>query len=639
MPGTKAERWTLFMLLALALVLRQAFVHVPFMHDEISALIRLYPTLGETIRTGVMAQDTHPPGVQVFEWLWTHAFGDAEWVVKLPFILLSVAALFLLYRVACRWTSPTTALVTIALLATLQYFVLYGQLARPYAFGLFTTAWLADALTRYLDHYRKRDLIAYTLAAALSAYVHHFALLQAALIAGTGLLLVKPPQRRAYLLASLAAVVLYLPNVPIFLHQLEQGGLAEWLAPPGRFWLEDFGWWVAHCSWSMALVLAVLVGVSCWRLLRRQARSPHVIILICWGLIPLVVGAAYSIWRAPVLQYSVLIFSFPFLLMALLSGLPQLSRSRTGAMLGGIVTLTVITLVFNRQHYAVLGSSKYEAFARAIRDQAPGDLVLIHAPAGIMDFYARRWGFSRGDAAYVDLRTTPQDQVEAQVLAHTGDAVVIGLTAIAPVEWVSLVQARFPHTEGPAHLLEGSLQRFTRTPERTIRNDEAWGHIRWKEVYHPGEEAPSGRWNLQPGLPMSFGSTGDSTLLLDGREFSVGVRAPVDELIEMDNDIIELEAIVFTPHPEDFHVVAELTSDNTSLLYRSDRIEDHVQQADSSFRLCVAVKMSDFDRRGRSIQFHGYLWNKGLGPVRSSRMTVRVRAGNGRIYGLLGPLK
>src|SRR5687768_17848353 len=50
------------------------------------------------------------PGVQVFEWIWTRIFGKEEGVVKLPFILMSLAAIFFLYRVALMWTGSAVAL-------------------------------------------------------------------------------------------------------------------------------------------------------------------------------------------------------------------------------------------------------------------------------------------------------------------------------------------------------------------------------------------------------------------------------------------------------------------------------------------------------------------------------------------------
>ncbi|HNU56987.1 MAG TPA: hypothetical protein PKN30_10385, partial [Flavobacteriales bacterium] len=71
-PGDGWVRWTFLILFMLAAVLRfWNLAELPFTHDELSALMRIHPTLGETVRKGVIELDTHPPGVQVFEWAWT----------------------------------------------------------------------------------------------------------------------------------------------------------------------------------------------------------------------------------------------------------------------------------------------------------------------------------------------------------------------------------------------------------------------------------------------------------------------------------------------------------------------------------------------------------------------------------------
>ena len=226
-PGERWMRAVFLTLWALAAVLRfWDLPHLAYTHDELSALVRIYPTLGETIQRGVVELDTHPPGVQVFEWIWTTLFSTNEADVKLPFILMSLAAILLLYRFALAWTGAGAALLLTALMATLQFSVLYSQLARPYAVGLFTTALLADQLTRYLAFNGRRALWGAGIAAVLSAYTHHFALLLAGLMVLTSFFLVRADQRRAFLLMYLAAALLYLPNVPIFLKQLGLGGLA-----------------------------------------------------------------------------------------------------------------------------------------------------------------------------------------------------------------------------------------------------------------------------------------------------------------------------------------------------------------------------------------------------------------------------
>ncbi|HRD53586.1 MAG TPA: glycosyltransferase family 39 protein, partial [Flavobacteriales bacterium] len=202
LPGEAWARSLLLVLVLLAAVLRfWDLPHLPYTHDELSAITRLYPTLGQTITDGVIANDTHPPGVQVFEWVLARAFSLNEADMKLPFILMSLAAIVLLYRFASAWTGTGSALLLATLMASLQYSVFYGQLARPYAAGLFTTALLADQLTRWLAFGHRKALIVSALAMVASGYVHHFSLLLAALMAFTGLLLASSAKRTEWLMA------------------------------------------------------------------------------------------------------------------------------------------------------------------------------------------------------------------------------------------------------------------------------------------------------------------------------------------------------------------------------------------------------------------------------------------------------
>jgi uncharacterized membrane protein len=242
LPGTVAERYTLLGLLLLALVLRfWGFPSIPFTHDEISALVRVdYPSLSEAITRGVVGVDTHPPGTHAFLWCWTQLFGFGDGAVKAPFIVLSVCALFFLYRFTYAWCGGTVAVICTALLASLQYTVMYGQIARPYAMGFFTTALLADQLTRYLAQGKRLALIGTALAAVLSAYMHHFALMLAAFMCITGLFLVQREQRKTYLIACALAALAYAPNIPLFLAQLGWKGLDEWLTAPTSRWLLDY---------------------------------------------------------------------------------------------------------------------------------------------------------------------------------------------------------------------------------------------------------------------------------------------------------------------------------------------------------------------------------------------------------------
>lgn len=110
----------------------------PLNHDEYSSLIRTdYSSFSDLIQRGVMT-DAHPPFLQVFLTYWVRIVGTESWMVKLPFIIFSIAAVPLIYAFAKSWWGKSTALITAAGTGLLFLPAYYGMMARPYASGLFS---------------------------------------------------------------------------------------------------------------------------------------------------------------------------------------------------------------------------------------------------------------------------------------------------------------------------------------------------------------------------------------------------------------------------------------------------------------------------------------------------------------------
>lgn len=609
LPGEPWERWVFWSLMLLAAILRfWDLPNIPFTHDELSALLRVFPTLGETIQKGVIEGDTHPPGVQVFEWFWTHAFGMGEASVKFPFILMGLAALLFIYRVASAWANTTVALLVIALLATMQYTVMYGQIARPYAFGFFTCAWLLDRTTVFLATGRKSALVGFVFAATLSAYAHHFALMFATLVAICGFPLLPKGQRSSYLLACGAAVVLYLPNIPILLHQFAAGGLEAWLVPPGPYWLRDYTAWIVMYSWPLVIVLLALAAWSASNSLRTPHwREPLPWVLLFLGLAPLAIGYAYSVWRAPVLQYSMLIFSFPCILLAALHGLPQLGWRVAVPLIVLLSVSGIHGLVVKRDHYHLFYNSKYEAFAEAVVHGTENELVIIDAQPGIMDFYLKH---DRDDDArpYVDLSSKmgPRD-VDGILSSTLATEVVLGITPSTLPELPAIVQAHFPFVTDVEHYCEGSVMRFSKDAATPTAQDL-------------GELA----------LPI----WSDSTVT----EYPAIVEADVRDMIEDNNDLIEIRATFKAGPSDDILLAADLFEEGKSVIYRETHLKDAASVSDGLGVLHLAFRMSDYELRGRNLHFKAFVHNHTGRWSGVPEVSVRVRQGNPVVYGLYEPI-
>ncbi len=612
--------------------------HIPYTHDEISALLRIYPSLAETVSKGVIALDTHPPGVQVFEWAWTKLFGTGEAAVKLPFIVMSLLALFFLYRFTFAWCGGNVALIVTALLATLQYTVMYGQIARPYAAGLFTTALLADQLTRYLGSGSRRALIGIGAATLLSAYTHHFALMLAAFMLLTYFFLIDATKRKEYLVTCGIAALLYLPNVPIFLKQLGQKGLDEWLSPPTFSWIPDYLWWIAHCSLYFAAAWALLVlGSAALRIRHRGNIGPLWALTLIWGLLPLVIGYAYSVWRAPVLQYSVVLFSFPYLLIGVLAGLRHMRPAWTVPIAFAVAALSVFTLISVRKHYEVFYRSKYEAAVRGILEASEQDdrLALVELPEEIPGFYFKQWGVDSSTMPYVNLRSRPTRYVDSLLNTASAAEVFYGATAGADPENLARIQQAFPFMAERHDMVEGQSFLFSGMPNGTGLDDLS--HV---SVVTP-EALKGDGWEVDADLPSSrdtLGAYGSAPKGWDlaGREFGAVFERSVFELSSGDNDILEARMDVMNAAPgSELKLVMELKEGDRSTFYRTSGDGP----AHGRSMLFTAIPLSDLPEHGHGARLKVYLWNPGGKAAQLSSIEVRVREGDPWLYGLFQPLK
>ncbi|MBK6343519.1 MAG: glycosyltransferase family 39 protein [Flavobacteriales bacterium] len=632
LPGEPWAKKLLIALVLLGAVLRfWDLPNLPYTHDELSALHRLHPTLSQTIADGVIANDTHPPGVQVFEWFWARLFSLEEADMKLPFILMSLAAIVLLYRFALAWTGSGAALMLAALMVTLQYSVFYGQLARPYAAGLFTTALLADQLTRWLANGNRKALIGSAFAMVASGYVHHFSLLLAILMALTGLLLATAGERKQWLMASGAACLLYLPNLPIFITQLNQGGLSGWLQAPGADWLTQYAAYIAHWSpfLGAALIIAVIISVTL-SVRSGTLPAPTKWMLILWGAAPLAIGYCYSVWRAPVLQYSVVLFSFPYLALFFLQGLRHLPK-RTVVMCTILVAgVSVHSLVHARKHYTVNYHSKYEAMLLAAidatkqleRDQV---LVLFETEWHMVDFYKRHWGVPDGELNAVNILGMPQARIDSILAVHAGDHVLLGRSNGGMDESPALVQQRFPRLADRRDLVEGQVLRFSRRPIANQRFDR-------DTVAHLAPAHQFGPWEVSEWIARS-----PSGWDMAGHEFGMLIDIGLDSVAHDAADAIEVVLDIDGYSPDaDAAIVAELHGADSSLFYRTGELEPTLRAAGQS-SLVVALCPS-YSGAAHGARLRTYVHNRSKGPLQVRSFTVLRRDANPVRDAVLGPI-
>lgn len=350
---------------------------VPFMHDEFSALSRTsYDSFSELIQQGIKI-DSHPAGTQLFLYYMVKLFGWNEFWLKLPFALMGIASVFLIFKIGQQWFNTNVGLISAAFVTVSELFLFYSQLIRPYSSGLFCVLLFVYYWNRMLFIDEKPSVkvcVGFALSAFLSSQMHNFSLAQAGLIYLAGLLFLKKDNKlqiKAYLLSGVVALILFLPTSPIFYHQLfVNGGIGGWLSMPKASFIIDFFRYSLNYSYLFIFGFIIIV---IYPFIRGKVNNDKKILLRIVGLalfmIPFVLAFVYSKLKEPILQFSTLIFGYPFFIITLFSFYDdkKIKMLEKTIVIGFILLVGITSLIIDRQYYKQVYNQGFDSMAAEMK--------------------------------------------------------------------------------------------------------------------------------------------------------------------------------------------------------------------------------------------------------------------------------
>ena len=369
-PSKRMDYILLGVIMLVAAVLRLwKLGDVPFMHDEFSALLRTrFDNFNDFIQQGVMP-DSHPIGVQLFLWGWVKLFGWSEFCIKLPFVLMGIGSIYLIYLIGRQWFNRTVGLLSAAFFAVSQFTIFYSQLARPYAAGLFFVllmAWFWYKIV-FEDNKPKMGIyIGFALSAWACSLMQYFSIAQAGLIFLTGLFFLPKERRKAYWLSGVAAVLLFAPTLPIFYQQLfVSGSIGGWLSAPKATFFTDFLQYTMNYSQLFMFATGIIILLPLILGKRDKSKNPLRWAGLIWFVIIFAIAYAYSLLREPIIQHSTLIFSYPFVIIVAFSLFKNrtLSSWQTALVVAAILFIGITSLVMTRRHYDLMYHQGFDQIA------------------------------------------------------------------------------------------------------------------------------------------------------------------------------------------------------------------------------------------------------------------------------------
>lgn len=624
-------------ILLLATVLRcYNLFSIPFTHDELSGLLRLrFDSFSELIAKGVKV-DGHPAFVQVFLYYWTKVFGTAEWVVKLPFILSGIGGVYLGYKIGKRWSNVTVGLIVAAILATSQYPVMYSQIARPYTTGFFFALLFAYHWGEivFFRNYKTKHLIWFPVAGALCAYDHHFCMLTAGLFGLFGLIYVARDFFWKYLLLCLTALALYAPHITILLSQLGQGGLSGWLGKPEPSFLPNYLFYIFQFSIPAVMLYLLIILLTRFSgnthpVQQAEKRSKHILFAGILFIATYFIGYSYSIRIAPVLQTSVLIFSYPFLLLFLFGWAKEQSPTRNLLLVSAIVILNSSVLIFQRQHYTVFYYTPFNQLvldANEARKSHPNSFTLIFSDEPKTRFYEEKGELViPDDYLFITVPEFTEKKLDSLLneQSKTGNYFCLAATATLPAEFRAMVLEKYPRIVWQRNYFSASTLLVSKgePSEKPIADIAKNQHL--FNGYNPG------KWY------------NNSYHFVQNEEWGPGYSKLLSELVKRKSDVVDVAVkLKLSDLTQDPLLVLNVQSGDSTLLYRDTRVSKHwVNPEDSTVTLVQSIKFIDlhyrhFDRT----TLNTFVWNRDKKPLKIVSFKVTYRKENPLTYGLYEPI-
>jgi len=636
----KTDQFLLLVVIFIGTILRfWNFNSIPLTHDEFSALFRTnFNNFRDLINYGVIV-DTHPAGIQVFIYYWIKLFGISEIAIKFPFIILGILSIPLIYKIGKSWFNSTSGLIAASFIAFLQFPIMYSQIARPYVSGLFFCLLMVYFWDIFLFKKKSKidikSLIGFTLSAELCSYNHYFSLLFAIIVSLTGLLFCNRKQIIYYLLSGVLIVILYVPHFPIFFSQFAQGGVEGWLGKPNNDYLFEFIKYIFHFSYYIFLLLVLLIGLSfVWNHFKIKNNYRFVIISIVWFLLPFLIGFFYSRYVNAVLQYSTLIFSFPFLILCYASFIDVQKRSQKVILIFLIAIITIPSLILERNYYTYFYQSPYEQFIKQAENYTnqfgkEKCSVCISSVPKISKYYYEKYQIEPKTFFIPDTVNT-QRSISNWVDKTNTPYLIYGCLFSSTSETFQLILDKYPYIVEHQKYFNGDFYVFSKEKKEFSKKE-------YLNLFLNDFEGNAKNWDK--GNVKSY----VDSIKFDGKlsyqydslqEYGPTFSIPLSSLTNNKYNFIDISLKAFTNNDfTDAVLVAQIDSASKNIFWGGTDFSKYTFVNKWS-TVVYSIKLADLNISLEGLDLKIYIWNNKKQNFQIDQIKIATRKGNSIAYGL-----
>ncbi|MEP7264595.1 MAG: glycosyltransferase family 39 protein [Bacteroidota bacterium] len=633
---TVAQKWILAVTLIVGASLRfYNFSDWSLSNDELSALNRLrFTTFHEVIEQGVKLNDMHPPGVQSFLYTLTKMAGNDVGVVRLPFVIMGIFSILAFFLVADRWIRREGSLAATALFSGLIFPILYSQLARPYSPGILFSLLTVYFLTRivYTNSSDKNEtinygaLVGFILCGSISMYIHYFSFLFIGIAGITFLFLAKPKIRIALLISGLVMMALYIPAIPVLTYQMSIGGLGGsegWLGPPEKDAFLKLIFFIFNESYILIALVFVSWIISILLSSKIKTRNTFRPIALLFFLLPFLIAFFYSIFRNPVYQHSIMIFSFPFLLIYIFSYTPMLKEKTLTILCTFILCITALSTIAEKRFYHTIYFGVFKDIAEDAVESGKkyGTSNITYATNVLMPYYIDYYQEKlQADIKYKLYSCNTAEGLEKlNTIASTSTTELFSYSwsnTADPFETDQIISRYFPYKVKQVNYFNSGYRLYSRDSTKgnaaqykfTYLNDYESVQTSGDSVMLTAEKSHSGN---------------HSVLYNPENEFGPGFKKNISETAIQERDIVWIQLWVYVADTTvDGNLVFQIDADNKSVLWRGASLKSYIKKVNQWTLVYLACQIPEATPSQSTIS--AYFWNSGKKKIYTDDFSLRV---------------
>ncbi|NTW33347.1 MAG: glycosyltransferase family 39 protein [Bacteroidetes bacterium] len=361
------EKSFLFLILIIGTFLRLYNINgLSLSNEEFSAIARAQSGNFQEYLSNEIYNDVYPAGIEFFLYLWIKVFGTSVIMLRLPFVAVGVLSIYFAYKVSARWFNEYSGLFVAAAMCFLEFPLLYSQLAQPFIPGLLfsmLTAWFLTKMV-FENKTERKNIIALALSFSLAAYFHYFALVFNGIMVISFVFFINKDNFKAYLLSIILAIILYIPGIIVLIYHLGSPLAANWLTEPeNKAFFEHIFFIFNKSQFLLYTFFAILIITNINSFTDIKFSKFHVLALSLF-LIPFFGAFYYSLWAKPILENSMLLFSFPFLLFFLFSFTRINDKKFNFSALGVLLLIGIFSTVAEKKYYNTYHFSEFKEIAK-----------------------------------------------------------------------------------------------------------------------------------------------------------------------------------------------------------------------------------------------------------------------------------